>query len=203
MKHKKLVLLLLASIACRTYSKEVDRTHISVNPEIPGIRSLFDFRPETGDVIKRLVAILLRGNSTLLRSDRELIAAYVSWLNQCKWCYSVHSAVATHLLDMNESIIQAIKDDVETAPISEKLKAFLNIAKKVQEDAKTVSDKDIARARALGATDLEIHDVVLIAAVFCMNNRYVMGLDAWTPNDPAFYQATGKLLAEQGYNGKN
>lgn len=174
-----------------------DRTHITVNPEIPGISALFNFRPETGNVIKKLVNILMRGESTLSQSDRQIIAAYVSWLNQCQWCCNVHSAVATHLLNMNETIVQAVKDNYETAPISEKLKAFLNIASKVQKDAKTVGSADIERARNYGATDLEIHDVVLIAAVFCMNNRYVMGLDAWTPQDPVFYVAIGKELAEQ------
>jgi uncharacterized peroxidase-related enzyme len=183
-----------------TSSFSNDRTHIAVNPEIPGIRALFDFRPETGNIIKKLVGILLRGKSTLAVSDREMIAAYVSWLNQCQWCCNVHSAIASHLPDMSKELVQAVKDDFETAPISEKLKSFLNIASKVQKDARTVSDEDVARAREHGATDLEIHDIVLIASVFCMNNRYVMGLDAWTPQDPAFYDANGKILAQQGYN---
>lgn len=175
------------------------KTHIAVNKEIPGISSLFDFSPETGRIIKSLVGVLLRKESTLATSDRELIAAYVSWLNECTWCCNVHSAVASNLLGMREDIVQAVKDDFETAPITEKLKAFLNIASKVQQYARPIPDEDIERARALGATDLEIHDVVLIAAVFCMNNRYVMCLDAWTPSDPAFYNAVGEHLAEQGY----
>lgn len=174
-------------------------THIAVNPEIPGISGLFNFRPDTGDIIKKLVGALLYKESTLARSVRELIAAYVSWLNECTWCCSVHSAVATHLLDMREDIVQAIKEDFEKASISEKLKAFLRIASSVQQHARPIPDEDIARARAAGATDSEIHDIVLIAAVFCMNNRYVMCLDAWTPSDPTFYDAIGAVLASQGY----
>ncbi|MDR3550499.1 MAG: carboxymuconolactone decarboxylase family protein [Candidatus Babeliales bacterium] len=172
-----------------------NKTHIAVNQEIPGILSLFDFRPETGDIIRKLVGVLLNKESTLARSDRQLIAAYVSWLNECTWCCNVHSSVATHLLEMREDIVQAVKDDFETAPITEKLKSFLSIASKVQKYARPIPDEDIERARALGATDLEIHDVVLIAAVFCMNNRYVMCLDAWTPSDPAIYDSLGGILA--------
>jgi hypothetical protein len=51
----------------------------------------------------------------------------------------------------------------------------------------------------VGATDLEIHDTVLIAAAFCMYNRYVDGLATSAPRDPEFYIATGARLAEEGY----
>jgi len=193
--NKKILLVLLAS-SSQSISSD-NRTHIGVPEGVPGIQALFAFRPETAQVIRNLVGILLQKESTLARSDRQLIAAYVSWLNQCVWCCSVHSAVATHLLDMKADIVQAVKDDFESAPISEKLKALLNIAGKVQKGGKQVTPEDIDRARTQGADDVEIHDTVLIAAVFCMNNRYVQGLDAWTPSDPAVYTSIGKILAEK------
>lgn len=170
--------------------------HIAVNNEFPGIISLFAFRPETGDIMKQLVRTLLTKESTIERRDRQLIAAYVSWLNECTWCCNVHSSVAVHL-GFDKDILQAVKDDYEAAPIPEKLKAFLAIARHVQLEARAIPDAVIARARNAGATDLEMHDVVLIAAVFCMNNRYVMCLDAWTPSDPALYDAHGQTLAAQ------
>lgn len=185
------LLLLQSPILCH------NKTLIAVNKEIPGILSLFDFRPDTGDAIKTLVGLLLSTESTLARSDRQLIAAYVSWLNECTWCCNVHSSVANHLLGIRPDIVQAVKDDFETAPISEKLKALLNIAGHVQRHARPISDEAIARARTQEATDQEIHDAVLIAAVFCMNNRYVMCLDAWTPSDPALYDELGEKLAAQ------
>jgi alkylhydroperoxidase/carboxymuconolactone decarboxylase family protein YurZ len=89
--------------------------------------------------------------------------------------------------------------DHTAAPLSEKLKALLDIAAKVQRSGRAVTEADIAAARALGASDLEIHDTVLIAATFCMFNRYVDGLGATTPDDAAFHDLIGKQRAEEGY----
>jgi alkylhydroperoxidase/carboxymuconolactone decarboxylase family protein YurZ len=75
----------------------------------------------------------------------------------------------------------------------------LNIAGKVQQGGKNVTSADVTRARAEGATDREIHDAVLIAAAFCMFNRYVDGLATLTPTDPAAYDQMGQRMAKQGY----
>lgn len=87
----------------------------------------------------------------------------------------------------------------EEAEISAKLKALLAIAGRVQADAKAVTPELVRKAREEGATDLEIHDTVLMAAAFCMYNRYVDGLATWQPRDEGMYRAMGKQLAEQGY----
>ena len=79
------------------------------------------------------------------------------------------------------------------------MKALLVIAGNVAESGKRVTEADIARARQHGATDLEIHDTVLIAAAFCMFNRYVDGLATWAPDDPDFYRQRAALVAENGY----
>ena len=75
----------------------------------------------------------------------------------------------------------------------------MHIAGKVQQDGKLVTSADVDAARREGATDIEIHDTVLIAAAFCMYNRYVDGLGTWQPTDPEVYAQMGKHLAEQGY----
>ena len=92
-----------------------------------------------------------------------------------------------------------MKRDFESAAISPKLKALLAIAVKVQESGKRVQPEDVARARAEGASDVEIHDTVLIAAAFCMFNRYVDGLATWAPTDPASYRARAAHIATAGY----
>ena len=66
-------------------------------------------------------------------------------------------------------------------------------------DGRSVSDSDVAEARRHGATDNEIHDTVLIAAAFCMYNRYVDGLATWTPTDPRAYDEMGERIVEHGY----
>jgi uncharacterized peroxidase-related enzyme len=156
--------------------------------EFPGILGPMTFRPETAAPLNELVNVLLRGESTLSRGEREMIATHVSWRNDCFFCQTIHGAVAAAQLGHDEALVQKVKTDWQSAEISPKLKALLNIAGKVQLGGKHVTAEDIASARDLGATDLEIHDTVLIAAVFCMCNRYVDGLDTWAPQDPAIYR---------------
>jgi uncharacterized peroxidase-related enzyme len=128
-----------------------------------------------------------------------MIAAFVSSRNDCHFCQASHSAAAAHHLGGNYSTVDAVKRDFQTAPVSAKLKALLAIAAKVQEGGGHVTTGDVERARVEGASDVEIHDAVLIAAAFCMFNRYVDGLATLTPVDPAAYDEMGRRMAEQGY----
>jgi uncharacterized peroxidase-related enzyme len=173
--------------------------HINLREDLPGIRGPMNFRPETAKPLNELVDVLLRGPHTLSAGERELIATYVSARNDCRYCQTIHGAVAAHHLGGNEDLVVHVKRDPEHAAISEKLKALLVIAGKTAESGKQVSATDVARARQLGATDLEIHDTVLIAAVFCLCNRYVDGLATWAPDDPDFYRQRAALVAEHGY----
>jgi uncharacterized peroxidase-related enzyme len=169
--------------------------------EYPGILGPMTFRPETAAPLNELVNVLLRGESTLSRGEREMIAAHVSYRNDCFFCQTIHGAVAAAQLNHDEALVQKVKTDWAEAKVSPKLKALLNIAGKVQLGGKHVTAEDIAAARQQGATDLEIHDTVLIAAVFCMCNRYVDGLGTWAPQDPAIYRERAALIVEHGYTG--
>jgi len=174
--------------------------HINLPHEFPGIRSLFMFRPETAGPLNALVQTLLHNpHPTLSAGERELIATYVSHLNTCKYCTTIHGAIAKHQLGNDYEIIQQVRTDPENAPISNKLKALLKIAAKVQSGGKNVSSADVELARAAGATDIEIHDTVLIAAAFCMFNRYVDGLGTWQPDDDELYDKMGEQRAREGY----
>ena len=173
--------------------------HIDVPPGIPGIRSLFEYRPETAKPLLELAEVLLRSDNSLSRGERELIASYVSRLNACRFCEMTHSAFAALQLDDDWALVDAVKDDPAAAEVSDKLKALLAIAAKVQGGGLEVTDDDVSAARAQGATDVEIHDTVLIAAAFCMFNRYVDGLATMTPDDPAAYLPRARILVEHGY----
>lgn len=172
--------------------------HIPVPEGMPGIRGPMMFRPETARPLNMLAEVLLQGPSTLSKGERELIATYVSNLNRCKYCATMHGAVASHHLN-DAAVIKQVWKDPEAAPISAKLKALLRIAAKVQQGGRGVTDADVAAARAEGATDIELHDTVLIAAAFCMFNRYVDGLATWAPDDQSLYDQIGAQRAEQGY----
>jgi len=175
--------------------------HINIPEGLPGIRGLFTVRPETAKPLCDLANALLRAPGTLSPGERELIATFVSSRNDCHYCQTSHGAVAAVHLGGNEALVADVKRDFETAAISSKLKALLAIAGKVQEGGKRVHEDDISRARAQGATDLEIHDTVLIAAAFCMFNRYVDGLATWAPAEPESYRARASTIAEKGYGG--
>jgi uncharacterized peroxidase-related enzyme len=173
--------------------------HIALPDGLPGITSGFAFRPETAKPLRELAEVLLRGPNTLTSAEREMIAAFVSFRNDCQFCQLSHSAAAAHHLDGDYATVEAVKRDYRNAPVSPKLKALLAIAGKVQEDGKLVTSADVERARAQGATDVEIHDTVLIAAAFSMFNRYVDGLATVTPADPMLYDEMGKRMARDGY----
>ncbi|MGC2620070.1 MAG: peroxidase-related enzyme [Acidobacteriaceae bacterium] len=176
--------------------------HIALEQGVPGIVSAFAFRPETAKPMRALAETLLRGPSTLSSADRETIAAYVSSRNECRFCQLSHSAAAAEHLggsDAHYALIESVKADLDSASVTPKLKSLLRIAGKVQQGGKQVTSADIAAAREQGATDLEIHDTVLIAAAFCMYNRYVDGLATWQPEDPITYRPMGKRMAHEGY----
>jgi uncharacterized peroxidase-related enzyme len=157
------------------------------------------FRPETAKPLNELVDVLLRGPHPLSPGERELIATYVSSQNDCRYCQTIHGAIAAHHLGGDEALVVAVKGDPAHAKVSDKMKTLLAIAGKVAQGGKHVSPDDVARARATGATDLEIHDTVLIAAAFCMFNRYVDGLATWAPDDPDFYRQRAAIVATHGY----
>lgn len=173
--------------------------HIALPPDLPGITSAFAFRPETAKPMRELAETLLRGPNALTSAERETIAAFVSWRNDCHFCQASHSAAAAHHMDGSYVVVEAVKQDPASAPISPKLRALLNIAGKVRESGKRVTTGDVDAARTAGATDVEIHDAVLIAAAFSMFNRYVDGLATLTPTDPTAYDQMGQRMAQEGY----
>jgi uncharacterized peroxidase-related enzyme len=174
--------------------------HIAAPAGIPGLASLIAFKPSTGEKLLAFANELLRGPSPLTPAERELIAAFVSSRNDCSFCSQAHQAVASHLLDDGGVAACAVVEDPASAPVSDKMRALLQIAAKVQRSGNEVTEADIESARAAGATDEDIHDAVLVASTFCMVNRYVDGLAATTPTDEATYTFIGSLLAQQGYH---
>jgi uncharacterized peroxidase-related enzyme len=189
-----------AKTICRLLPRAEEKAmpHIALPEGLPGISAGFAFRPETAKPMRDLAHILLHEPNSLTPGERELIATYVSSQNDCYFCQTSHGAAAASHLGSGD-VVKQVKTDFESAPVTPKLKALLAVAGKVQQDGKRVSADDIARARAQGATDFEIHDTVLIAAAFCMYNRYVDGLGTWQPRDESMYAEMGKQLAEHGY----
>lgn len=174
--------------------------HINLSNDFPGIRSLFMYRPETAAPLNALVQALLHNpHPSLSAGERELIATYTSSLNTCFYCTNIHGAIAKHQLGNDAETVKQVLADLDSAPISNKLKALLKIAAKVQSGGKNVTTADVEFARSKGATDIDIHDTVLIAAAFCMYNRYVDGLATWQPDNDDLYDKMGEQRAREGY----
>jgi len=172
--------------------------HIKLDENLPGITGILNYRQDTALPIRQLTHLLLRGESTLTQGERELIAAVVSYGNECKFCTAAHTAAADLLLGEKETC-ELVKTDLANAPVSDKMKALLTIARAVQVNGRNVTTAMAEKAKAAGATDLELHDTVLIAALFSLYNRLVDGLASVTPAEPAFYDRLAHILKDKGY----
>ena len=172
--------------------------YIRLESHLPGITGLLEYRKDSGQPIRELTQILMRGNSTLTEAERELIASVVSNGNQCTFCTTAHTAAADLLIG-NRETSQKVKQDIATAPVSEKMKALLTIASLTRESGKRVTAEVIDKAKNAGATDVEILDTVLIAALFCLYNRYVDGLATSLPEENNYYDVLAERLVNHGY----
>lgn len=173
--------------------------YIKLTSELPGITGLLETYKDAAKPIRELTQILLRGPHTLSEGERELIATVVSSGNECIFCTTAHTAAADLLLGESETCA-AVKKDIETAPVTNKMKALLQIAAAVRVSGQNVSSAMIDRAKKEGATDLEIHDTVLIAALFCLYNRYVDGLGTALPQSPGYFDMLAERLVQHGYS---
>lgn len=172
--------------------------YIPLEDHLPGITGLLEYRRDTAEPIRELTQVLLRGPSTLTEGERELIAVAVSHSNECKFCTTAHTAVADTLYK-DSSVSEMVKHHPDSAPVSPKMRALLHIARLVAKSGKSVDEKAIRDAKDSGATDLEIHDTVLIASLFCLYNRYVDGLATHLPQDPTYFDELAVRLSKQGY----
>ncbi|WP_435353680.1 carboxymuconolactone decarboxylase family protein [Emticicia sp. SJ17W-69] len=174
--------------------------YIKLDETLPGMRSLLAFRPAIAEPLTTLMQILMRSDEGLSKGERELIATFVSSLNGCSVCHKIHGEVAQCLLNGEENLIEKVKENYQNAPISDKMKALLTIAVSVQKNGKQVSIEQVAAAKSRGANDLEIHDTVLISALFCLFNRYIDGLGILSKDTPETLKERGKMIAEMGYS---
>ena len=174
--------------------------YIELGNNLQGIRGLLKYNPVTAYPLLLLAETLLQGNSTLSKGERELIATYTSFKNDCQFCQLSHGGAAATHLGLNLDAITEIKSNPDNSElITPKMKTLLHIAALVQQGGKFVTDNAIQSAKNYGATDAEIHDTVLIAAAFCLFNRYVDGLGTNSESNPESYLEASARMANEGY----
>lgn len=173
---------------------------IQVPAGLPGIIGPMTAYPDTARPLNELADLILRHDTpTFPKSERETVAAYVSYLNDCVFCSESHGAVADYHWG-KIGFSRELWADLEKAPVSDRLRALLKIAANVQKTPVKASQTDVDLALSLGATERDVHDTVLIAAAFCMFNRYVDGLGTYAfPRGHAAYVEMGKMLGTGGY----
>lgn len=173
--------------------------YIQLPEHLPGMRGLLAFRPAIAPSLTALTETLLCSDEGLSRGERELIGAFVSALNDCFICQHVHGAVAQCHLGVDDVFVEKVKTDFQHAGLSEKMKSLLVIAESTQRGGTFVTAEQVEFARKMGATDLEIHDTVLITGLFCLFNRYIDGLGVASDDTPETFRERAEGIAKKGY----
>lgn len=174
----------------------MDKPYIKLDQDFPGIVSLFMYDKEAAKALTTMGQTIMRRRPRGLSvAQRELIASFVSKLNECKFCSESHGACAKEFA--GSALVDAVVNDcnVEVLPI--RMRGLLLVAEAVQSLDRERIPLAIEKAKSAGATDEQIHDTVLITAFFCMCNRYVDGLGTtYKPGEP---EQGGRSLATYGY----
>jgi uncharacterized peroxidase-related enzyme len=141
--------------------------------------------------------ILRDSPSALTAADRELIGTFVSKLNQCHYCYSVHNS-ATAAYGLDPALVTRLVDDIAAAPVAEKLKPLLRYVRKLTLDQARMVQADADAVYAAGWSEDDLHIAIAITALFNFMNRFVHGLGI--EEDPAYTLAAGARLKAHGYS---
>jgi uncharacterized peroxidase-related enzyme len=176
---------------------------VSYLPSLPENAALLDiFRafPETSRPLLDYHELVMRGPSPFTVAERELIAAYVSGVNRCSYCHGVHTATA-EACGVPAGLARSAVDDLDGAPVNEKLRAVLRYAGKLTRTPGELTRHDADDVFAAGWDERALHDAVLVCALFNFMNRLVDGLGIRTHDD--YFRTSGERLASIGYAGLN
>lgn len=166
---------------------------------VPQIMHLFAFKPEATQHLQHFTQAVMRGPSPLTPAFRELIAAFVSSRNRCRFCTGSHVAVAAKL-SADPSVVDAVVANYRAAPIEEREKALLAYLEGLTAEPTSASEAEVEKLRQAGWSDEAIYDAVTVCALFNYYNRWVEG--SGVRDMPAeAYEKSGERLARQGYVG--
>lgn len=140
---------------------------------------------------------ILTGPSELSKGERETIGAFVSALNQCKYCTGTHSAIAK-AYGVATELVDALLGDLAGAPVDAKLRPVLQYAKKLTEDPARLTQADADAVTAAGWSEQTLSDTVAVTALFAMANRLVDG-HGIEGLPPAMNEMIGEQVVEHGY----
>ncbi len=157
---------------------------------------LFKAFPETNEPLIQFHEVLLRGPSPFTEGERELIAAYVSGLNHCRYCHGVHIATADLLGAPKNTILSAL-DDIDASPVDPKMKPVLRYARTLTLQPSGATQADADAIFAAGWDETALYHTVAVTALFNFMNRLVEGMGIEL--DPAYVKPASERLAKGGY----
>jgi len=163
------------------------------NATVPDILKM---SPEAGKALIEMHEAIMRGPSPLSPGERELISAYVSGLNHCRYCYGVHAETAKAFGIPGDAVDRMI-DDFEAAGFDDKIKPILRLARKLTEAPASVTDADSQAVFDAGWNEQALHDAIMVVCCFNFMNRLLEGHDVHGHEE--MYKQRGPLLRDHGY----
>lgn len=169
---------------------------LSYTKEYQNITEVFERTPEIFKSIMTFSQHVMRSESELTDGEHELIAAYVSLLNSCKFCYGAHQQVAKNL-GLNPSLLKALESEPLGDAISDKMRPVLEYTKKLTEEPSKIIKNDIQKILDKGWCEKTVEDIVYVVSLFAFYNRFTDGLGFIGTAEG--YAMNGEYLAKKGY----
>lgn len=167
-------------------------------PKDAGAKDIFGLNPEAGSALIDFHSATLRQPSALSEGERELIAAYVSALNGCRYCTGIHGAVAA-AFGVDAGLLTRLVDDPENAGADPKLLPILHYARVLTETPTRIADAHKQAVHDAGWDERALHDAINVICLYNFMNRLVEG-HGIQPGDHAFYSERAALLRANGYD---
>lgn len=165
-------------------------------PTEAGLLQILQTFPKAARPLLEYHDVLLRGDSPFSASERELIAAYVSGLNECDYCHAVHSQTAV-ALGIGANTIAEMLSNPQSEHVDLRMRPVLAFVRKLTVSPADMTAADADALFAAGWDDRALHDAVAICALFNLMNRLVDGLGV--KSDEAYVQMAARRLAQDGY----
>ena len=163
------------------------------NATVPEILKM---SPEAGAPLMEVHEAVMRGPSPLSPGERELIAAYVSGINECRYCHGVHAETAK-AFGIPGQAVDNLFDDLEYAGLDDKIKPILRLARKLTEAPASVAEADAQAVYDAGWDEQALHDAIMVVSLFNLMNRLLEGHGVY--GHDALFKARGPMLKEHGY----
>jgi uncharacterized peroxidase-related enzyme len=171
-------------------------TFFTALPADAGVRHILALNPAAGQALIEFHTAALRNEGPLTPKDKELLAAFVSGLNACQYCYGVHAQTAL-AFGVSEGVLAQLLADVDTAAIDDKLKPLLRYARKLTLEPSRMTAADAQAVFDAGWSETALHEAVLTVCLFNFMNRLLEGHGV--KGDAALFETRGKALHDHGY----